>query len=323
MRICIYGAGAMGSSLGALFFKQNIPCDLITRNEAHVQAIKRDGLRLVGCENGTVYPNVIVPSEMTGKYDVVFLATKQRENEKIARFLLDYLAEDGALVTVQNGLPERSLAETVGEDRVYGCALSWGAERSEAGAVKITSESGYRFFLGAYGRGTRLDYLTSLLQKVGIVTVGNLNELRYAKLAVNSAFSSLSALSGLTFGELAKRYKKPVLALMREAFAVARAAGCKKLPLNGHNLFRVFGGFWAGLLLPFAMKKYRDTLSGMLLDLQAGRRCEIDFISGMVCAEGARYGVPTPMQERVTALVHDVENGLCELSPESIVLLAD
>ena len=64
---------------------------------------------------------------MAGKYDIIFLAIRQRGNREAAQGLVSFLKEDGALVSVQNGLPERALSEVFGADRVYGCALSWGS----------------------------------------------------------------------------------------------------------------------------------------------------------------------------------------------------
>lgn len=179
----------------------------------------------------------------------------------------------------------------------------------------------FSFSLGAFGAGSKLQEIAALLKKAGSVTVGELQELRYAKLAVNAAFSTLSVLSGLTFGELASRHKKLALGLMREVFCVARAAGCKKLPLSGHDLFRVFSGPWAGLLLPVAMKPYKNTRSGMLKDLEAGRRTDVDFVAGAAVDEGGRLGVETPLLEGAVSLVHDIENGLAEIAPETLQLL--
>lgn len=320
MRACIYGAGAMGTSLGAALTKAGISVELVSRNAAHVEALRTRGAVLTGSVSMTVPVTAMLPEEMAGKYDIIFLAIRQRGNREAAQGLLPFLKEDGALVSVQNGLPERALSEVFGADRVYGCALSWGAERIAPGEIQMTGGS-FSFSLGAFGAGSKLHELAALLKRAGSVTVGELRELRYAKLAVNAAFSTLSVLSGLTFGELASRHKKLALALMREVFSVARAAGCKKLPLNGHDLFRVFSGPWAGLLLPVAMKPYKNTRSGMLKDLEAGRRTDIDYVAGAAVDEGGRLDVETPLLESAVSLVHDIENGLAEIAPETLQLL--
>lgn len=310
----------MGTSLGAALTKAGISVELVSRNAAHVEALRTRGAVLTGSVSMTVPVTAMLPEEMAGKYDIIFLAIRQRGNREAAQGLLPFLKEDGALVSVQNGLPERALSEVFGADRVYGCALSWGAERIAPGEIQMTGGS-FSFSLGAFGAGSKLHELAALLKRAGSVTVGELQELRYAKLAVNAAFSTLSVLSGLTFGELASRHKKLALALMREVFSVARAAGCKKLPLNGHDLFRVFSGPWAGLLLPVAMKPYKNTRSGMLKDLEAGRRTDIDYVAGAAVDEGGRLDVETPLLESAVSLVHDIENGLAEIAPETLQLL--
>lgn len=310
----------MGTSLGAALTKAGISVELVSRNAAHVEALRTRGAVLTGSVSMTVPVTAMLPEEMAGKYDIIFLAIRQRGNREAAQGLLPFLKEDGALVSVQNGLPERALSEVFGADRVYGCALSWGAERIAPGEIQMTGGS-FSFSLGAFGAGSKLQEIAALLAKTGSVTVGELRELRYAKLAVNAAFSTLSVLSGLTFGELASRHKKLALGLMREVFSVARAAGCKKLPLNGHDLFRVFSGPWAGLLLPVAMKPYKNTRSGMLKDLEAGRRTDIDYVAGAAVDEGGRLDVETPLLESAVSLVHDIENGLAEIAPETLQLL--
>ncbi len=321
MRILIYGAGAMGTSFGVLLTRGGVPCDLVTRNAEHVGMLKTRGAALTESGKETVTPvSALLPQEMTGKYDVIFLCTRQRDNEAVARFLLPFLAEDGAFVTVQNGLPEEGLGEIFGADRVYGAALGWGAELVGAGKVSVTSEE-YRLALGAFGEGKRLQELADLLGRGLEVSVGDLREIRYSKLVVNAAFSTLSAISGLTFGELAKRHRKLVLALMRETVAVAQAEGCKKLVQNGHDIGKLFKSPFAGLILPIAMKKHRAIRSGMLKDLEAGRRCDVDFVAGAVVKAGERLHVETPKLSAAVALVHDIENGLAELSPESLKLL--
>ena len=108
--------------------------------------------------------------------------------------------------------------------------------------------------------------------------------------------------------------------LIREIFAVARAYGAKKLPLNGHDLFKVFS-FCGGVLLPVALKHYRNTYSGMLRDLEAGRRCDIDCVAGAAVAAAQRKGVNVPYLERAVELVHGIENGLAEIAPETLKLL--
>ena len=155
VRVCIFGAGAMGTSLGAALIKAGVPVELVSRNAAHVEALRTRGAVLTGSVSMTVPVTAMLPEEMAGKYDIIFLAIRQRGNREAAQGLLPYLKEDGALVSVQNGLPERALSEVFGADRVYGCALSWGAERIAPGEIQMTGGS-FSFSLGAFGAGSKL-----------------------------------------------------------------------------------------------------------------------------------------------------------------------
>lgn len=310
MRICVYGAGAMGTSLGTALVRSKVDCDLVTRNLPHVNALREQGFR------------ALAPAEMTGKYDVIFLATRQRDNAEIATFLKPFLKEDGAFVSVQNGLPEEGLAEILGEDRVYGCALGWGAELVAPGKVEISSEEEkLSLAIGSFGAGERLHEIAELLRRAFAVTEGDLAEIRFSKLVVNASFSTLSAISTLTFGQLAKRHSRLVLSLMRETIAVAKACGCSNLVQNGHDIGKLFSDPFARFLLPIAMKKHKNIRSGMLKDLERGRRCDVDFVAGAVVREGKKRGVPTPMLERAIFVLHQIEDGLAENSPESLSLI--
>lgn len=321
MKICIYGAGAMGISLGAMLVRGGYKVDFVTRNPDWVSVLNEKGVVVTGSDSFVVPVRAMLPEHMACDYEVVILCTKQKDNERTAEFLRDKFAPNGVLVSVQNGLPEALLKEILPEREVYGCTLSWSAER-RGEEVVITSESGFHLGLACPSDGTWKEELYGIFSAVGEVTVGRLEEVRYAKLVTNSSFSSLSVATGLTFGELAKRYPKIILKLMRETIAVARAAGCGQLPLNGHDMMKLFGGsyFKARILLPFAIKKYKNTRSGMLAAVQSGKRSDIDFISGVVVKEGARLGVETPFQEMATELVHAIENGLAEIAPESLNL---
>ena len=66
------------------------------------------------------------------------------------------------------------------------------------------------------------------------------------------------------------------------------------------------------------MKKHRSLISSMLQDLRAGKKCEIDFINGVVCRFGKKYGVATPFDDRVVQIVHAIESGEFPIAAENI-----
>ena len=334
VKIAVYGAGAMGTVLGALLTKGGLKnVDLITRNVAHVTGLKEQGASIV-CEGEggeiCVKVNALLPSEMSEKYDVIFLMTKQRHNAEILTGLLPFLKEDGLVCTTQNGLPEASVAEIVGEERTYGAATSYGATFIGNGKVALTSKvAGMKMEVGGYQNdGKKLPLLLNILAYAGKAIgkedfakgTDNLLGSRWSKLCINATFSGLSVVTGETFGAIVGKGKSRKIALsaLRECISVAEASGVTLAKMQGHDMRKMLGGksplkrFIAYMVLPFAMKNHKKLRSGMLRDVTEGRRCEIDYITGAVCKVGEKYGVETPVCKKITELVHDIENGLCE-----------
>ena len=139
-RYAIYGAGSLGTVLGAYITKNGGQVDLINRNKAHTQALKEKGAAINGTIDMKVPVSAIFPDEMKGKYDVILLLTKQLFNKEVVTYLKDFLEEDGVIVTLQNGLPEPGIAEIIGTNRTMGCVVEWGATLSAPGVCTLTSE---------------------------------------------------------------------------------------------------------------------------------------------------------------------------------------
>lgn len=333
MRCAIYGAGAMGTVLGAYIAGAGRDIDLINRNQKHIAALKEKGARIVGTAEFTQKVNALLPSEMTGKYDVILLMTKQRDNAEIVTFLKNYLADDGALCTCQNGLPEPKIAEIIGADRTLGCAIAWGATFRGEGVSELTSEpSALTFSLGAYGKGNHLQDVKQLMECMGTVAVEeNFIGARWSKLLINSAFSGLSTVTGATFGEISKNKasRKVAQRIIKECIDVAKAAGIKIEPVQGHKIDKLFD-YKCGLkkalsfaLIPVAMKKHGRLISSMLQDLRKGKKCEIDFINGVVCEYGKKCGVPTPFNQKTVEIVRGIEEGKYSVAFENINLYGE
>ena len=320
MRVAIYGAGAMGTILGAYIAASGKQIDLITRNIVHVEAIKKHGAQVLGNANFTVRVNALTPDEMSGVYDIIFLMTKQRENSKILPTLRDFLADDGVICTLQNGLPEPSVVEAVGSKRCLGCAVGWGANALGEGRAELTSEkSKMTFALGSmHGHNKWLNIVKEYLECAGKVSIEeNLFGARWAKLAINSAFSPLSAVTGMTFGKVGKNFttRRLALKLLNEAFEVAETCGVEIGEIQGRNIVEIYRcksglkKISAFTLLPLAMRGHGNLTSGMYYDLKSGKKCDVDFISGVIQRLGRKFGVKTPVNDAVIEMAHEIERG--------------
>lgn len=331
MRACIYGAGAMGTVLGAYIARAGKQIDLITRNRQHVAALNAKGAQVMFAEGGgfTQRVTALLPEQMTGRYDLIFLMTKQRFNSEVVSFLMDYLAEGGAICTTQNGLPEPSVAAVAGEQNTVGCAISWGATFVQPGQVMLTSSpDAMTMSIGSpFGKNDKVNLFIPYLECAGRVeALENFLGARWSKLIVNSAFSSLSAVTSLTFGKIASGANSRALAqrLLKEGIDCALASGVTPAKIQGHdpvkwlNYNGAFKRVLSFLIIPVAMKKYKNLVSGMYFDLAAGKKCDIDFVSGVVAEHAQRAGMAVPATQAVLTLAEQIERGEVPLSPDNI-----
>ena len=330
MRSAIYGAGSLGTVMGAFLTKNGVEIDLVNRNRAHTAALKANGARITGTVDMTVPVHALFPEEMTGTYDVIFLMTKQLNNRETVTFLKDYLADDGVIATLQNGIPEDSVAEIVGTERTIGVTVEWGATLVGPGESRLTSDpQSLTFHMGSMPGipESKLAEVKTLLEKMCPVEIEtNLPGARWSKLLINATFSGLGTVMGGTFGDVTKDPKARDLAArcMKEVIDVGRAAGVTFAPVQGKDIVSLF--YWtnpvkkaaAKLIMPVAIKKHSAIEPSMLQDLKKGKPCEIDAINGVVCDRGRKKGIPTPVNDRIVEIVHEIQDGKRKPSPENL-----
>ena len=335
IRCAIYGAGSLGTVLGAYMTKNGAKVDLINRNKAHVAALKEHGARIKGTVDMTVPVTALTPEEMTGKYDVVLLMTKQLFNPEVVTMLKDFLTDTGVIVTLQNGLPEPGIAEIVGAEHTMGCVVEWGAAMDAPGECTLTSSpDSLSFHMGKMDGITdeQFQNVKELLEKMCPVhEEENLIGARRSKLLINATFSGLGTVVGGVFGDVSenKEAKKIAVRCMKECIDVGHAAGATFAPVQGKNITALFyyknpiKRAFAEFLIPIAMKKHRDIVPSMLQDLKKGKPCEVDSINGVVCEWGKKCNVATPVNDRIVEIIKKIQNGELKAAPSNIRLFDD
>jgi len=332
MRAAIYGAGSLGTILGAFITRGGGDIELINRNIKHVKALQKNGAHVTGTVDFVQKVTVYTPDQMSGKYDVIFLMTKQQHNQEVVTFLKDYLSEDGVIVTLQNGLPEPQISEIVSKDRVLGCTVAWGATMTEPGVSELTSApDSLTFSLGYLGDkpGNHFNEVKELLEKMGPVEVDeNFIGTRWSKLLINASFSGMSAVCGSTFGQAAKdkASRKVVQAIIKECIEVCKAGDIKIEPIQGKDVVKLLDynspvkKAISFAIIPIAIKKHALLKASMLQDIEHGKKTEVDAINGSVCAYGRKVGVPTPCNDKVVEIIHDIEDGKLTPSFDNVKL---
>ena len=330
MRTEIYGAGSLGNILGAYINKAGVPMELINRNKAHVEALNTSGAKVVGTVEFEQKVKAYTPDQMSGEYDIIFLMTKQQNNCEVVQMLQGFLAPDGVLVTFQNGLPEVQIAEILGEERVLGCTVAWGATMLSPGVCELTSEpDALSFALGSISdkRNRHFDKVKELLEMMGTVEVEeNFIGTRWSKLLINAAFSGMSAVLGCTFGKAAgpKESRRIVQALIKECIDVCAAGGIRIEPVQGKDIVKLLDYHGAVkkavsfFIIPIAIRKHARLKASMLQDLEKGKLTEVDAINGAVSAYGRKIGCPTPMNDKVVEIIHKIEQGRLKPSYDNL-----
>lgn len=334
-RYAIYGAGSLGTVLGAYITKNGGQIDLINRNKAHVEALNSQGATITGTVEINFPVKAILPEQMVGKYDVILLMTKQLYNYDVVTFLKDFLSDDGVIVTLQNGLPEPLISEIVGDNRTMGCTVEWGATLKEPGVCVLTSEpQSLSFHMGKMDGITDKQYtmVKKLLELMcPVYEEDNLIGARWSKLLINATFSGLGTVIGGTFGDVAnnKESKQVAIRCIKEVIDVGRAMGTTFAPVQGKDITKLF--YYTNpvkraigtLIIPIAMKKHASIVPSMLQDIRNGKSCEIDSINGVVCEWGNKLGIPTPINQRIVEVVKKEEAGKLNCEFSNIKLFAD
>ncbi len=332
MKTAIYGAGSLGTILGAFICRKGGEIDLVNHNKAHVAALNSNGAHVVGTVEFVQKVHALEPEQMEGLYDIIFLLTKQQQNREVVTFLKEHLADDGVIVTLQIGLPEQGIADIVGEDRVLGCTVAWGATMKEPGVCELTSSpDSLTFSLGTIAEKPHkyLPKVKEILELMGPVTVEeNFVGTRWSKLLINSAFSGMSTVLGCTFGEAAAKMesRKIVLSLIKECIDVCAKGGIKIEPVQGKDAVKLLdyhGPIKRAIslfILPIAIRKHAKLKASMLQDIERGKKTEVDAINGAIAAYGQKIGFPTPLNQKVTEIIHRIENGELKPSQENLKL---
>ena len=330
MKTAVYGAGALGTVMGALLTKKGVDIDLITRNEEHANAMREHGAVIYGLIDETIPVHAITPQEMHERYDIIFLMTKQMQNRKDALFLKDYLTEDGVICVLQNGIPEPELAKCIGEDRVIGGIVTWNAVRTQAGRVFLSPPaSSLSFSVGTISgaRTEKLLQVQEVLSKMCVTEIeDNLMGLRWSKLIINACLSCPATILDGTCGDVLEdlRWRRVALHILHECVAAGHAAGVKFVAIQGCNFAQELDFSTSQeearslRLAPGCFSKYYPGVPSMLGDLKKGRPCEIDALVGVICRTGREHGIPTPFSDLAVRTVKEISEGKITFSKEHV-----
>ncbi len=320
LRVAIVGAGAIGGTVGAYLVRAGFEVTFVDVVPEHVAAIREHGLRIEGpIDAFAVRAPAYAPEDVPGRFDTVFLCVKAHATEAAARGLLRFLADDGVVVSLQNGLNELVIADVVGAERTMGCFVNFGADYLEPGVVHYGGRGA--FVLGELdGRDTpRLRAVHAAVQafEPDAVVTKNIFGYLWSKLAVGSMiFATALTDDGIADCYAMPEYRALFAAIAREVLGVAQAQDVVPEPFDGFDPSAFLPGVASDVtersldaMVAFNRRSAK-THSGVWRDLAVRKRkTEGEAQLGPIPRQAAAVGLEAPLVARILELVHEVEEG--------------
>jgi 2-dehydropantoate 2-reductase len=291
MKIAIMATGGVGGYFGARLAAAREQVHFIARG-AHLDALRKYGLTLKSA-NGDLHLQPVSATDdpaSIGTVDIVIFAVKQYDTESAARLIKPLIGGDSAAVTLQNGMDkDERLAAVLGREHVIdGAAYITAAGVASPGVISHVGKVARMVFGEADGRSNpRAERFLAACKRAGVDTVlsNNIANELWGKFLMLAAFSGVSSVTRMPAGPIMAdpETRKLLTDAIAETAAVARAKGIDL----GADYVAQQTDFFARNVLP-------DAKASMLLDLENGRRLELEWLSGAVARFGDELGVPTP-----------------------------
>jgi 2-dehydropantoate 2-reductase len=302
MKIAIVGTGAMGSVYAALLGAAGHEIWAIDSWQAHVDAMRANGLRLEGASGDrTVRLHATTDAKEVGSCDLVIIATKVMHVAQAAEATKALLGKDTLVLSIQNGLggPDTA-ARVLGRERVLvGVVGGFGASIKGPGHAHHNGWELVRLGEFAGSVSPRLEKIAEVWRSGGfkVKCFDDIDQLVWEKLICNVCYSGTCAITERTLIEVIEDPDLWQVAsgCAKEAFAVAKARGVKLEIADCVKYVRAFG-----LKIPNARPS-------MLLDHMAGRASEIDAINGAIPPAAEAVGGTAPYNEVISGLVRGKE----------------
>jgi 2-dehydropantoate 2-reductase len=319
MRITIVGAGAIGGTTGAYLAAAGHDVLLVDTVGEHVDAINARGLRISGIRGDHTYRvPACRPEELRGPLGFVILAVKAQHTEAALAPIVPLLAEDGFVVSMQNGLNEEVIARHIGARRTVGCFVHFGADYQEPGHVLLGNE--HMMFFGELD-GTMTPRVRHVAEVLSAVMPAQVTDNIWGWLWTKMCYGSLyfaGALIDVPLKEVLQRrqYRPRLAAVVTEAVQVARGLGHLQLEQIGDFQPAAFAdGYtpasdaifdaiaaWRG----FSLKVF----TGIQRDIMVRKRkTEVDHQPGAVVERADRLGIPVPYHRAVVRMIKEIEDG--------------
>lgn len=302
-KIGIVGAGAMGCVYGGNLAESGYDVWLLDVWQEHIGVIRKQGLHLAGASGDRMLQvNATTAVDDIGPCRVVIIATKAADVETAVRNAGSLITTETLVLTIQNGINNAERVARLMDPRnlFIGIAEGFGASIEKPGHAH---HHGWEMIHIGHHRGgisQNLQALEQMWRQAGfnVRTYEDILPALWSKVVRNVAFSAICTVAGLKIGQvIANPYAWRIAkSCAKETVEVARLKNIALPFQDSETWIRDFGS------------KIPDARPSMLLDLEAGKPCEIDSLNGAVAEEAAALGIQAPVNKLMTILVKAMED---------------
>lgn len=321
MKILVYGAGAIGGTVGGCMTKAGKDVVLVDKVKEHVERMNSYGLRFTGFRGDETIPvKAIMPDQITGPLELVFLAVKSQDTDIALDALVPHLGPQSTVVSLQNGINPPRIAKRIGAERAVAAFVHFSADYHGPGLIMRGNE-GHVYVGELDGRITeRVKMIRDLLS---FACQAFVTDNIYGYLWTKQAFGCYATIGAMVDADkyeilTKEKYKDLLVEAVLECVKVAVAEGVqlkpydifdprpflKDSPVGREGMYEVFH--------QLAIKDLGNlkTRTGIWRDLAVRKRkTEVPWLSGYIVERGKALGIPTPINEAAVKLILEIEDG--------------
>lgn len=335
MRFLIIGAGAIGGSTAAFMTMAGHDVSVLCRRKELADHLRQKGMHISGVRGEMDVPlNALYGAEnLKGKYDCCIVSTKSYDTIAAVNSALPHLSTDGLVLVLQNGICIEELLSAVGEERAACGVTTFSSTMVSPTHMEITGEGEFQIGMAAGHEDPRLERVREAMCAMVPTHIKTpILAWMYSKLVINSGITCGGALTGQLLGQMLRtgRARKFFIALVREDMALADRLGIKVPPFGGKLDYYCFIKGDSLLdnarrhLMIFAVGlKYKNLKSSSLTSLQRGKPTEVQALNGWISRKAAELGLSVPVNDKLVELIHEIEKGQRQCSPDNLKEIID
>ena len=332
--ILVWGGGAIGGTVAAFLARGGVPVMLVDIVAEHVEASRTTGLQIEGpVAQFQQVLGAATPAELTGQFDCILLAVKAQHTAAAAEQLAPHLSANGVVVSLQNGLNERQIADRIGAQRTVGACVNFAGDYLEPGRISFGNRGAIKIGEMSLGLSPRVQSLAELLQVFDTDTqaVADVWGYKWSKLAYGSLlFATALANESMSETLADPQHQALLAALAREVTTIALGTGVTPVGFDGFDpaaFSAEAGAPQAAVALANMADHYRRSSkqrSGVWRDLAVRKRkTEVDTQIAEIVRVAQAQGLRAPVTQILIRLIQEVEQGTRMIDRANLLAFAN